>query len=492
MIEGYFWENRDPHKIAIDWGKGNDPMQNGGFQSPAGQRAAEIGERLAIKDVSKATQCIGCHSVSIENVPKQNFDKPLADGVTCVACHGAYQDWGPLHQLTGDTPWKRKTRLEKWVDYGMVDLWDPVVRAQTCMSCHIGDSNPESGKSITHAIYAAGHPPLPSIEVTAFSEEQPQHWLYLRCKNDKARGRLEFNAERLEQTEQVAASGLVALGRMMELIEADINAPKDKTVWPEFARFDCGACHHELKASEAQPLLHRGFRGGTGRPPAPAWPMALVRLGIDAADPLLAESRGSELDRLISEFRTALADRPFGHPGRTAKAARAIVLCLQAPLAELSQLAAIKPGEKRRVLSADEALRLLIRLTETAGMDFQDYESARQIGWACRTIVYELWEVIPARPRGNKALEVVAANQPRIQEILKGLDADLVLSLRERGKLALGACPAPTQIMDFPTTSDQKPIVGPVLGGRLEKLSNYNPEVFRTRVQELSRLLHGP
>src|SRR5262249_11359508 len=48
MIESQLWEKRDPHKFALDWGRGNDPKRHGGFHSAAGQRAAEIGSRLGI------------------------------------------------------------------------------------------------------------------------------------------------------------------------------------------------------------------------------------------------------------------------------------------------------------------------------------------------------------------------------------------------------------------------------------------------------------
>jgi hypothetical protein len=493
MIEGYFWENSDPHKIALNWGKGADPKRYNGFRSAAGQRAAEIGERLQIKDVATARECIGCHSVSVpESTRPQDFDNPLSEGVTCVSCHGSYRRWVTDHQVRDDPTWSGLTRAQKWVDYGMVDLWDPVVRAQTCMSCHIGDPDPKSGKKITHTMYAAGHPPLPSIEVGAFSQEQPQHWLYLRCKNDAARKRLAFNIDRLEQTEQVVVSGLAALSRVMELFEADANQAAAKAAWPELARFDCTACHHELKTSGAQPWRQLHKSGAAGRPAALPWPRALVRLGIHAANPGKVCTRVARLDTLLADFHAALTVRPFGDRLKIAKAAHAIVEFSKEPLAELSQLAAVKHGEKARVLDQAEAHRLLRRLREIALAETRDYESARQIGWAFRTIIHELWEVTAARPAANKALKVLAANQPHLQQILKDLDADLVLSLRERGGMAFGACPPPNLIMTFPTTPDQKPILGPFLEARRERIAAYDPEVFRRRLDELSQLVPAP
>ncbi len=42
------------------------------------------------------------------------------------------------------------------------------------MSCHVG--NATQGKVVTHPMFAAGHPPLPPIEVASFSKNEPQHW----------------------------------------------------------------------------------------------------------------------------------------------------------------------------------------------------------------------------------------------------------------------------------------------------------------------------
>src|SRR5437867_13430626 len=57
------------------------------------------------------------------------------------------------------------------------------------MSCHVG--NAAEGKVVTHAMFAAGHPPLPPIEIATFSRNEPQHWRdakevpYFQEKNHK-------------------------------------------------------------------------------------------------------------------------------------------------------------------------------------------------------------------------------------------------------------------------------------------------------------------
>jgi hypothetical protein len=489
MIEYRIWANRDPHRIALDWGQKGDKK----YQTESAERAWDIGTRLGIDDVTTSRQCIGCHSVLVaKDTSRQTAFRPKDEGVTCVACHGVYSDWVKEHQETGDTPWQRiEIRHEKWERFGMVDLWNPVTRAQVCTSCHIGDPDPEKGKMITHAMYAAGHPPLPSIEVTAYSDEQPQHWLYLRCKGDKAKNRLEFNDRRLEQTEQVVASALVALRRTMELIETDCKKRGADSSWPEFARFDCSACHHDLKAPGAH-LRPRAHRGAVGRPSAPLWSRALTNLAIDAADPDKFDTRSAELESLLAKFDAALTERPFGNRDNTAAAARAVVEWTEKPLLELRRLAAVKKGENDRVIDQTEAFRLLRRLAENPNPDATDYETARQVGWAFRTIDHELRELAADRPAGHKGLENLSKNQPRILDVLKGLDTDLVLSLRDRGGVLLGACPPAQELMKYPETPDQKRLIDTLLKERLEKVSDYNSEAFFQRFVELDKLTRPP
>ena len=59
----------------------------------------------------------------------------------------------------------------------MIDVRNPIVRAEQCFGCHIG--NAAEGKIITHEMYAAGHPPLPNIEIESYVAQLPRHWRYL-------------------------------------------------------------------------------------------------------------------------------------------------------------------------------------------------------------------------------------------------------------------------------------------------------------------------
>ena len=94
--------------------------------------------RLLGYDVKNSDACLNCHSTAEHGKGKQFYDRE-ADGVTCVACHGASAEWVEIHQRTDQSGWRNLDRRTKQDRYGMIDLWDPVRRAETCASCHIGN-----------------------------------------------------------------------------------------------------------------------------------------------------------------------------------------------------------------------------------------------------------------------------------------------------------------------------------------------------------------
>ncbi len=97
---------------------------------------------------------------------------------------GAFRNWVFERTTFEDPKWRNLSRKEKESQYGMVDLWDPVTRTKRCLSCHVG--NYEEGNVLTHAMYAAGHPPARLPEVSTFSEAMPYHWEYLGEKRARA------------------------------------------------------------------------------------------------------------------------------------------------------------------------------------------------------------------------------------------------------------------------------------------------------------------
>ena len=210
LIEFPIWDTKDKHKNA--------------FKILTADRAKRMGDLLGVADVSKDNRCVACHGiVAKEGVESQQFTQE--EGVTCVACHGAFQEWVTNHQVPSSPKWRKLTREQKQADFGMVDLWDPVVRTEKCASCHIGDV--KEGKYLTHEMYAAGHPPLPSVEVATFGDQEPRHWQYLREKSDKIQKLLQFDKNELERTKLVVLGGLVELRQSAALLaEGAVPAPR--------------------------------------------------------------------------------------------------------------------------------------------------------------------------------------------------------------------------------------------------------------------------
>ncbi len=103
---------------------------------------------------------------------------------------------------------------------------------------------------------------------------------YYKEKNDHGKS----SNENLEQTRMVAISALGVFKASMELIaaHADIHAKnKNADGWPEFAMYDCYACHHDLKSDSWR--LENPSSGVPGRPGARTWSATLLPLVISHA-----------------------------------------------------------------------------------------------------------------------------------------------------------------------------------------------------------------
>src|SRR5262245_20011746 len=165
LTEYAIWQTHDKHAQAYAVLKG-----------PRGKQIAEVLK----KDVLKADAgCLNCHAqnnlIEENKAKKAGVNLELEDGISCGGCHGPSGGEGSWHgdHAIVNGPWRKKTAEEKF-KRGMRDLRDPVVRAELCLSCHVG--NAAEGKVVTHAMMAAGHPPLPPFEIATFSKNQPQHW----------------------------------------------------------------------------------------------------------------------------------------------------------------------------------------------------------------------------------------------------------------------------------------------------------------------------
>jgi hypothetical protein len=428
--------------------------------------AALLGERAkrmqailkeTIPDVANAPQCLSCHSANCSPDQAENRANLLKEGVTCVVCHGPHDEWVDKHTPANPKKrdaWRALDRKEKQRLYGMTDLWDPATRTEVCASCHIG--NAEEGKFITHAMYAAGHPPLPNIEFAAFCEEMPRHWEYLREKEPtildtilkpKTAEQRKILADS-ERTQVAVIGGAVALRTSLDLLATkaqecvDAKEPAKKSL--DYALFDCAACHHELTLPSWR--QERGYRGlKPGRPMMNLWPTTLARLGSR-----FLGKEEKELDERWVALAGTFSERPFGDPRQVAKEASGWANDTKGLIKQLSE----------STFDREEQLRIKSLLLDIKTDNYPDYDSARQRTWALFMVSEELeWK---KEWRDQNAKELYRS---RLKQFSGPLDGILQLTL----------------------LSDKEPNYDNQLENALKTMNMYNPTKFRKAWLELSK-----
>lgn len=366
--------------------------------------------------------CMSCHA-GWDN-RQISFDTEVVEfgtGVSCEGCHGASSGWLEDHKKP---EWRLKNPAEKQKQ-GLHNTRQPIARSKQCFACHIGDQ--KQGKVVTHEMYAAGHPPLPSIEIESFADQIPRHWRYLGEKKDfefAGEFKQKFGADlglideagqpaawadtEFPRTKNLLVAGVMASAQSVELLAdsaghamlAQKNNPAESR-WPEFSVFDCAACHHDLKAEGWE----RGFAGIPGRPPVPYWPSTLSKLGITF---LNAKQQG----RLFEDYKAnqkrlqdVLDRQPFGDPTELAVVGQEYSQWLETIVAQRIQSSRLTRDD------AIDVLQQLLRDTQDSNFNAKDeiwdFHSARQLGWAISLIYSEITEV-PMR-NGEKIANASAA-----------------------------------------------------------------------------------
>lgn len=392
-----------------------------------------------VTDVTNDDRCLNCHCINLKEGDARRGEKfVISDGVNCEGCHGPAGDWFFAH--TESKKW-RYSKPDIKASYGMWDIRNAVKRAEVCSSCHIG--NHEQGKWVTHEMYAAGHPPLPGIELATFSHDLPNHWYLPKEKSKKVqeelKSQLEVDSSEAVHTKYAVIGGAVAFRESMKLLAAEaencLKSPAEST--RDYAQFDCAACHHDLKRASWR--QRRNSTGNPGRPTMRSWPMALIGPIMRFADVNAAEYQAN-----VAELARAFDARPFGDPGAIACAARKHATWADKLISNLI---------KRRY-DPNETYSLLQQLCSVPKTDHLDYDSARQVAWAI-SIIYNK-DVIPKPPNHEQIVPVIG-------RMTKGL------------KLAL-------------PSGRQRSIEGE-LPAALEAAAEYEPSRFKEDTEELSRLL---
>ncbi|MFO0934995.1 MAG: multiheme c-type cytochrome [Gemmataceae bacterium] len=340
LTESLDWEQNDPHSVPF-----------------AQHMKSDLGKKMLAKYPNATTNaaCLTCHAVDTHQA-KDRFAGVESNGIGCSGCHGLVKEWQSKHyeSQTGEKVDWREWSVEKKSAAGMKNLRDPAIKANLCVSCHVG--SPSEGKVITHDMYAAGHPPLPPFELLTFMDGEPKHWgtpfdesLSYFHSLDAKKARELFSYHKSEgasgyAARHVAAGAIAALRAEVSLHAAEAKAlPAHAGL--DYARFDCYACHHDLKIpSDRQ---SRGYDGPPGRPPVKAWVGTMASVVAEH----LGEKRKSEFAKLWSELKVEMYSKPYGNPLTVGPKAEQIVAWCNDVEKELAASKAFE-GEGARKLHA--------------------------------------------------------------------------------------------------------------------------------------------
>ncbi|HEY6320432.1 MAG TPA: multiheme c-type cytochrome [Thermoanaerobaculia bacterium] len=348
--EYFIWQKKDLHARA-DGVLYND-------------RSRVIARRLHLGDAGKSQLCLTCHALSVP-ARLQRGPLELEDGISCESCHGAASGWFEGH------------RSESWthqqsVAAGMTDLRDVQVRANVCLSCHLGGS----GRSVNHDLIAAGHPQL-AFELDNYSEGMPAHWLPFA---DRPPGESERDTHgaRAWAVGQAASfrAGLEQIARRARGGPGDHRDGdgESEPPWPEFSELSCDSCHHSLAQERWRTAPDRPGRPGLPRLSPARY--AILRHLVAVAAP----ERQAALDEGVERLAAQLG-RLGTPPAEVAAAAERLN----------HEAAELLPRLDR--LTWDEALvrRLLLAVAEDrGGYETADYASAQQVALAVQTLVSQL------------------------------------------------------------------------------------------------------
>jgi hypothetical protein len=387
----------------------NDPHA-GSFELLYQDESQRMAERLGLSNAYTAQVCLDCHAINVaESQLTVAARHTPHDGVGCEACHGAAEAWLDPHKWAA---WPSLSAQQK-SSLGFRDLTDLVERAQSCVSCHVG----ERGRDVNHDLIAAGHPRL-TFELSAYHANLPKHW-----RNEKT------PADKLDARLWVVGQAASAAGSLALLAH---RAGDAGATWPEFAEYDCFACHHDLADPSWRQLEFDPSAGlAPGQPAWGAWHYALLptdqRDGIDALRRAMQRSlpERDEVRALAEERSRALAaslrdaaTQPLGARQRQELmlrlaeapaagetwdgAAQRFLACAAVNFSAQTAARTAGGGTPRESAIIDDALRRIRRLLQFSDeADGPQYDSPRSQSTDRRRAVREAFEEIHRAASGE-------------------------------------------------------------------------------------------
>ncbi|HXD85037.1 MAG TPA: multiheme c-type cytochrome [Urbifossiella sp.] len=469
LNENITWVSHDLHSRAF---QNIDPARN----RTAKQMQDNLAKaRPAGYSITAEASCLACHaSIKDKSEPPARRTHASFDtiqGVSCEMCHGYASSWLKPHaDIRQGADGKLGNAWREWPAsakqaWGLANLRDPAIRAETCASCHVGGA--AEGRFVTHEMFAAGHPPLPPFDSPTFSRDEPRHWglprdmplivaLAADRPNDAWNG-FHYRSEKGEAGEVYAARHLVeSTVATFRASVRHIGQLASNGTGLDFAAFDCYACHHDLKYPS--PRQKRGFAGIPGRPTFRPSLTALVRIvaknaSDSSADPL------KELDAIEAEMGQAFALQSFGDPAKVRAAADKFEAWAAAMLKTVRSVRYTRG-------KALELMRDLAAAGRDADQRIADPETAQLIAWALVTLRNEFKETGSVEPAGMAAA-------------LAELDGIVVIRVR------------PDPFATKKIGSDEAPVpVEDRLKERMTLLNALEPAKFRAAFQKLAPLVN--
>jgi hypothetical protein len=348
--EYFVWQRQDRHAQA--------------FRTLRGERARGIAARLGWGSPEQAEGCLVCHAQPADPAARgAKFD--IEEGIGCETCHGAAGRWISAHA-------DFKSADQK-IAQGMTPTWDAETRAKLCSGCHVADAD----HPVTHAMMAAGHPPL-LFELDTFTALMPPHWNidadYLQRKPapDAARNWIEGQ--------------ITAADAYLARLEGGAGS---HAAFPELALFDCNACHHPLTAGRWQP--GRTPERAPGSIPLADQPLLLLQAALQVLAPAQAAQASAERGRLYRQY-----DAGFGP--------------LKAQATQMRRWLATQAVPALRKSSPTAAqLRQILRAVVDAGRSSQagDFHYAQQAAMATKVLAAAMAERGAPAPALRKASDAL-------------------------------------------------------------------------------------